>query len=366
MRKIFCLLLAVLLLASPGVFAAAEEKGTEENTDAFVIDRPDKGFHFVLPENYRNLNGSLDLQSKYPADGVLQTTLSYFAVPEEDFDAYNDYSNKYFDALVAGEEPPESPDPRWMTDRECAYLYDLFTIDANRGEAELRAILKENNGVRGDDFAWLENLGSDGEFSFFCGQYAELETNREEYREIMGEEYFHEFEELADDRETFLNALTLSAPGEKQKVLETDDLISFATTDLDGNPVDSKDLFAESKVTMINLWATWCHPCKKELPQLNELAKEFEKNGCRIVGICQDADEEDMVEEAKAILEEKGVDYLNLTPPEGVEDLLPSISLPTSFFFDSEGRMIVEPVSGAHVEEYLPALNAALAKLGAE
>ena len=102
------------------------------------------------------------------------------------------------------------------------------------------------------------------------------------------------------------------------------------------------------------------------MPELSELAREYEKNNCRIVGICTDADEEDMVELAKEILEEKGVDYLNLAAPEGVDDLLPTNSLPCSFFFDSEGRMIVEPISGAHVEEYLPALNAALAQLGAE
>ena len=366
MKKTLCMLLALMVLASSGVSTMAEEKDTEGETDAFVIDRPGAGFHFVLPENYRSLNGSLDLQSHYLDDGVLQTTLSYFAVPLEDFDAYNDYSIRYFDALQAGEEPPESPDSRWMTDRECAYLFELFTINANRGEEELRAILKKYNGIRQDDFAWLENLGSDGEFSFFCGQYAELETNMEEYREIMGEEYFHEFEELAAGRETFLNALTLSAPEAEEKKLETDDQISFETTDLDGNPVNSIDLFAESRVTMINLWATWCIACKKEMPALSELAKEFEKNGCRIVGICMDADEEDLVGLAREILEENGVDYLNLAPPEDVENLLPTNNLPISFFFDSEGRMIIEPVSGAHVEEYLPALNAALEKTGTE
>ena len=217
MKKILCISLAILLPVLSGVFVIAKDKDTEEKTDTFVIDRPAQGFHFVLPENYRNLNGSLGLASIYLDDGVLQTTLSYYAVPEEEFDAYNDYANKYFDAILAGEEPPESPDSRWMTDRESAYLYDLFTINANRGEEELRAILKEYNGVRKDDFAWLENIGSDGEFSFFCGQYTELETNMEEYREIMGEEFFHEFEELATDRETFLNALTLSAPEEDDR-----------------------------------------------------------------------------------------------------------------------------------------------------
>ena len=365
MRKFLCMVLAVLLLASLGTSALAEENNTDE-TESLVIDKPEIGFHFVMPEKYMNLKGSLDWNSKYLDDGILQIPLSYYCFPPEDFDVYNDFVNAYFNAIVAGEDPPEPADPRWSTGMECAYLYDIFIINAERGEEELREELKEHNGIREDNFTWLEKVGSDGEFSFFVGQYAELEENREEYREVMGEEYFAELEDLAADRESFLSALTLRAPEYELNKLETDDVVSFETTDLDGNPVNSKDLFAGSKVTMINLWATWCVACKKELPELNELAKEFEKNGCQIVGICLDADEEGMDELAKEILEQNGVDYLNLAPPEDVEELLPTISFPTSFFFDSEGRMIVEPIRGALVDQYLPALNAALASLGAK
>ena len=237
---------------------------------------------------------------------------------------------------------------------ECAFLYDIFIINADRGEEELREELKEHNGFREDNFSWLEKIGSEGEFNFFVGQYAELEENMEEYREYMGEEYFSEFEELITDRDTFFAPMKLSAPEAEPVSLEADDVVSFETTDLDGNPVNSKDLFAGSKVTMINLWATWCVACKKELSELNELAKEFEKNGCQIVGVCLDADEEGMDEVAKEILEQYGVEYLNLAPPEDVIELLPTVSFPTSFFFDSEGRMVVEPVRGALLDQYLP------------
>ena len=360
MKKILCMLLAVLLLAAPGTFALAEE------ADPFVIDAPKYGFHFVMPEKYRNLKGTLDWDVHFLDDGILQFTPIYYCFPEESFDAYNDYIVALVDAFLAGEELPEAPNPSWSTGREYAYPYDFFIIDADRGEEELREELKEHNGYREDNFTWLEKIGSDGEFSFFAGQYAELEEYREEYREAMGEEYFPELEELITDRETIFEAVTLSAPEAGQNMLEIGDAVSFETTDFDGNPVSSKDLFSGSKVTMINLWATWCHACIKELPDLAVMAKEFEKNGCQIVGICLDADEEDMLELAKEILEQNGVDYLNLVPPEGVDELLPTISYPTSFFFDSEGRMIVEPIRGAYVEQYFPTLNAALAHLGAE
>ena len=364
-KKTFCILTAILLLALISISVPAAEKEAKQ-ADSFVIDNPEYGFHFVIPEKYRNLKGTLDIRANDLEDGVFQFTISYYAVSEENFDAYNDYSEKFYEALMSGEEPPASPDPSWMTDRESAYLYDFFSINAGRGEEELRAELKKCNGAREDDFAWLEKLGSDGEYNFFGGQYAELEKNMEEYREVMGEEYFREFEEFASDRETILQALTFHAPEEESEAdqTDTDDLVSFETTDLDGNPVSSKDLFAGSKVTMINLWATWCYPCKKEMPQLAELSKEFGQKGCQIVGVCLDANQEGKDALAKEILEENGVGYLNLVPPEDLDQVLPTDTYPTSFFFDSNGRTIVEPIRGAHVEEYLPALDAALAQSG--
>ena len=339
--------------------AAAEKSAADENEDRYVIDEPKIGLHFVMPEKYRNLKGTFDLSAGYLDDGILQITTQYFAVSEKDMEAYNEFAEDYINAWLAEEELPEAPDPSWMSGREAAYLFEVFSMNSNRSEEELHQELAEHNGYRGDNFAWFEKIGSDGEYSFYAGQYPEFEEYKEEYREAMGE-YFDEFESLVTDRESFLGALTLSAPGVEQNSLKPGDAVSFETTDLDGNPVSSKELFAGSKVTMVNLWATWCHACKEELPALAELAKQFEKNGCQIVGICLDADEEGMDELAREILKQNGVDYLNLVPPEGVDDLFPTITFPTSFFFDSEGRMIGEPIRGAYVEQYLPALEAAL------
>ena len=158
-------------------------------------------------------------------------------------------------------------------------------------------------------------------------------------------------------------ALTRRAPAYKPGVLNTGDTVSFETTDLDGNPVSSAELFSESRITMVNLWATWCTPCKRELPDLAELAKEFEAKGCRIVGICTDANDESKVELAREILKDSGAEYLNLIAPEGVKEVLPTTSIPMSFFFDSEGRLVGE-VKGARVDQYVPTLEAALEQLG--
>ena len=49
--------------------------------------------------------------------------------------------------------------------------------------------------------------------------------------------------------------------------------VTFAAKDMDGNEVTS-GIFSESKLTMINVWATYCNPCLNEMPDLGELSEE--------------------------------------------------------------------------------------------
>ena len=81
-------------------------------------------------------------------------------------------------------------------------------------------------------------------------------------------------------------------------------IVSFETKDLNGNPVNSADLLRDKKVTMINFWATWCPHCVEELPELQELSKELEAQGCQMIGVCEDAD--DSGDDARQILSENG------------------------------------------------------------
>ena len=97
---------------------------------------------------------------------------------------------------------------------------------------------------------------------------------------------------------------------------------------------------------MVNLWATWCHNCVDEMTGLGEMAKRLADKNVAVVGICMDADDE--LEACRAILKEHNVDYLNLMPVEGLEELLEwQGSLPTSYFFDSEGKLLCMPFRGA-------------------
>ena len=344
------------------VAAAGSKAKDAPDESEFVLDAPVIGLHYVAPEALRSLKGSLVWNADFIDTGVLNIPVQYYAVPEADMEAYYDFAEEYITAFFNEEELPEAPDPSWMSGFENAFVYDLYAINDGRGEAELREVLADVYGTEDEDLASVTEIGKDGDSSFFLVQYNSVLTQMDDYRSVMGD-YYSEFESLVNDPSVFLSGLTLSAP-QWPTELELGSTISFQTTDLDGNPVDSAELFAQAKVTMINLWATWCGPCKGELPDLGTLAKDFEAQGCQIVGVCSDAVDDEVAAQAKALLADAGAEYLNLRAMEDVDTLFPTQGIPTSFFVDSEGHLLVAPVVGAAVDQYPETLAEALTLVG--
>ena len=142
------------------------------------------------------------------------------------------------------------------------------------------------------------------------------------------------------------------------------DGLVFETTDLDGNPVTAQELFSAHAVTMVNVWASWCPPCVRELPDLQRLSGEFAEKDCALVGFLIDGDEAQGLADAKARLQEAGVTYPILLPCKELNEIFSVQAVPTSFFVDSGGRLIGEPIVGAYVEGYTAALDAAIAQAG--
>ena len=111
-----------------------------------------------------------------------------------------------------------------------------------------------------------------------------------------------------------------------------------------------------------NFWATWCPHCVEELPELEKFNKELEAQGCQVIGICEDADTD--AAEAKKILGEKGVTYTNIGLVKEMYPAMPHKAMPTTYFVDSEGRVLTKPVVGANVELCRERLAEALAAAG--
>ncbi len=139
-----------------------------------------------------------------------------------------------------------------------------------------------------------------------------------------------------------------SDSGEKAGVLST-----FTATDLDGNEVD-QSILEGHKLTMVNVWGTFCGPCKQEMPDLAELHEEYADQGVQIVGLVSDvltqdgSLDESLVEEARTIASESGVTYTNLLPTGDMQKIVMQIyALPSTFFVDETGAQVGTLYMGA-------------------
>ena len=117
----------------------------------------------------------------------------------------------------------------------------------------------------------------------------------------------------------------------------------------------SLDAF-KGKVTIVNFWATWCPPCRAEIPDLIALQEKY-RDHLQIIGISEDEDGPEVVRKYVA---DHGMNYpIAMTSPE-LERLFPGVSaLPTSFVIDRDGRIVQKHVgmlSAALVEQETRAL----------
>ena len=123
-------------------------------------------------------------------------------------------------------------------------------------------------------------------------------------------------------------------------------LSSFTATDLEDNEV-SQEILADYDLTLVNVWATFCGPCLREMPSLGELAAEYQPQGVNIIGIVSDTLtsegelDEDQVDLARNLVEETKAEYTHLLPSQDLFGLLGQIyAVPTTFFVDSEGNQV--------------------------
>ena len=149
---------------------------------------------------------------------------------------------------------------------------------------------------------------------------------------------------------TIIAFLTLSMLLFAQKA---GDKITFNTTDLNGNHVTS-ELFAKNKLTMINIWGTFCPPCIEEMPELAKLSASLPENA-QIIGILCDVslNDKSALQDAKSIVSKAGTNYPCLLLNDSLTDYLSQFMyVPTTIFVDSEGNQIGEPVVGADFNAY--------------
>lgn len=130
---------------------------------------------------------------------------------------------------------------------------------------------------------------------------------------------------------------------------------SYAARTLDGEAISLEGL--RGKVVLVNFWATWCPPCRIEMPGFQRVYEDRRDEGFVVLGISTDQAGEGVVRE---FLQERGITFpVTMATGQVVQDFGGVQALPTSFLIDREGR-IRQEVKGIFAE---PALRMAVGHL---
>lgn len=150
--------------------------------------------------------------------------------------------------------------------------------------------------------------------------------------------------------------------------------VSFEARDMEGNAVTA-DIFGQSRLTMVNVWATYCNPCLSEMPDLGELAGEYDTADFQLIGIISDVPEivkgvdeekaERAMEEARSLIESTEASYTHLPINASLQKALLAdvTAVPTTFFVDGEGKVLGTVVGARDKESWKELIDALLAEL---
>jgi thiol-disulfide isomerase/thioredoxin len=113
--------------------------------------------------------------------------------------------------------------------------------------------------------------------------------------------------------------------------------INFSFQDENGNIISSNEL--KGKVVFINFWATWCPPCRAEMPSLNKLYNQFNGDN-RIVFLF--LNEDDNIDKAKAFLKNNNYSFPIVRRAGNITNEVFSGTLPTTVILSKEGKIIMK------------------------
>jgi thiol-disulfide isomerase/thioredoxin len=128
--------------------------------------------------------------------------------------------------------------------------------------------------------------------------------------------------------------------------------VNFTLTSNKGKRISLADY--KGKPVLLNFWATWCTPCKVEMPWFQEFQQKYAAQGLEVVGINEDDDAKspEIQDQIKKVLERTGVNYTILMSDKKVGDAYGGLDvLPATFFIDRNGNIVAQAIGLASKEE---------------
>ncbi|MCP8968715.1 thiol-disulfide oxidoreductase ResA [Ectobacillus ponti] len=137
--------------------------------------------------------------------------------------------------------------------------------------------------------------------------------------------------------------------GDKEKVAIGSAAPNFKAVTMDGKEISLRDL--RGKGVFLNFWGTWCKPCEKEMPYMNELYSVYKDKGVEIVAL--NADETEIA--VKNFAAQYGLKFpIAIDKGQEILTTYGVVPLPTSFLIDKNGK-VVDIIKGTQTKEQIEA-----------
>jgi thiol-disulfide isomerase/thioredoxin len=112
-----------------------------------------------------------------------------------------------------------------------------------------------------------------------------------------------------------------------------------------------------NKVVLVNFWATWCGPCRREIPELIRLQERFGPRGFTVVGVSLD-ENSGTATRVRPFVDEHKINYPVLLAPPGVQDAYGGVpAIPATFLIDKQGNLAGQVEGLAQEEQLAPVIE---------
>ena len=127
----------------------------------------------------------------------------------------------------------------------------------------------------------------------------------------------------------------------------------FTQPGLDGTPVSLLGEVSKSKITVIDFWASWCGPCRQEMPFMVELYDKYKDKGLNIIGISLDEDSDAW----KAATQQLNIPWVQMSDLKGWENVIAKhfcvTSIPHTIVVDQQGKILKRGLRSEKLEEFV-------------
>lgn len=130
-------------------------------------------------------------------------------------------------------------------------------------------------------------------------------------------------------------------------------LTDFTMPDTEGNPVSIIDEIAKHKLTIIDFWASWCGPCRAEMPNLVRIYAQHKASGLGIIGVSLDKEHDSWVN----AIENDNITWLQLSDLQGWDNAAARLynvnSIPHTIIADQRGNILAEGLRGDDLADFI-------------